>query len=329
MTVWKAKRVYRYAYIAAGLLTVLVIGLASALPRQYVDAVINEKAKETADTESEEKESLILDPPQFRNLLEVVRERDKAADDPAPALQQVKTSVPGERWKQEVTAALKLNGTLLDSDSSKSLAAIIWKKDEEQFYAPGEHILNSEGVEVKGIYSDYIEVGKDGGLLKIELEKYTASAASTDVKRHPSRVHTPQPLPGGHLDRPSDKWKKDNPRLSSRNAFKPRKIGNNRYMLSRRDMASYVDNPSKILTELNVKPQTQNGEPTGGFIITGMKQDALLRKIGLRDGDVIMRVNGQNPMSLMGVITDKTLKDVQVEYVRAGRRQTLHYTIQP
>ena len=110
--------------------------------------------------------------------------------------------------------------------------------------------------------------------------------------------------------------------------FQPKKYGPNKYMIKKEDIGPYLKSPERLFTEMSVKPQIQNGEPTGGYIITGMRSNALLRKVGLRDGDVILRVNGTEPINLVNIISNPTIREIHVEYIRAGRRQTLHFTIQ-
>ena len=68
------------------------------------------------------------------------------------------------------------------------------------------------------------------------------------------------------------------------------------------ELKAYSKQPEKLFTEISIRPETRIGKPTGGFIITGMKEDALLRKMGLCKGDVLVSVNGKSPLHLMSLL---------------------------
>jgi type II secretory pathway component PulC len=90
----------------------------------------------------------------------------------------------------------------------------------------------------------------------------------------------------------------------------------------------YTQQPDKLFTEVSVKPHiAENGEPTGGYVITGMKDQALLNKIGLQPGDIVTRVNGKNPIELVNIVNSSTLKNVNIDFIRAGKNRRLNFTI--
>ena len=78
---------------------------------------------------------------------------------------------------------------------------------------------------------------------------------------------------------------------------------------------------------MKVNTQNINGEPTGNFIITNLKSNALLKKVGLRNNDIITRVNGQSPMNLTSILKDSSITEYTLEYIRAGRAQVLNFTV--
>ena len=77
-----------------------------------------------------------------------------------------------------------------------------------------------------------------------------------------------------------------------------------------------------IFTEISIRPETKDGEPTGGWIITEMKEDALLKKIGLKQGDIITKINGQAVFNILKSFQFSTDK-LAFEIARKGKEMTI------
>lgn len=62
--------------------------------------------------------------------------------------------------------------------------------------------------------------------------------------------------------------------------------------LSRRDVQPLLSDPNALLQMANFKPFTVDGK-VSGFQVLSIRPDSLLHKVGLRNGDVLARINGQ------------------------------------
>ena len=110
--------------------------------------------------------------------------------------------------------------------------------------------------------------------------------------------------------------------------FMIKKSSNGKYILKRSIIASYQSKPEKLFAEAQLQPQIENNEPSGRYIIQSLKDDCVLRKVGLRKGDVIDAINGQPAINLLNLLKDTSLEYIGIEYLRGGRLQCLRYIIQ-
>lgn len=62
--------------------------------------------------------------------------------------------------------------------------------------------------------------------------------------------------------------------------------------LSRQDVQPLLSDPNALLQMANFKPFTVDGK-VSGFQVLSIRPDSLLHKVGLRNGDVLARINGQ------------------------------------
>lgn len=66
----------------------------------------------------------------------------------------------------------------------------------------------------------------------------------------------------------------------------------NKVVVNKANAAQVLDDPNAFLSQALFKPNSENGK-TQGFRITHIKSNSLLQKLGLKDGDVLLRVNGE------------------------------------
>jgi general secretion pathway protein C len=92
-----------------------------------------------------------------------------------------------------------------------------------------------------------------------------------------------------------------------------------------------MDNLSDLMTQATFRPHIEDGQPAG-ISITGIKPNAIFRKLRLRNGDVITGVNGQSIESVEDAMkvfpTLSTDGPIQVNIKRRGREETLEYKIE-
>jgi general secretion pathway protein C len=92
-----------------------------------------------------------------------------------------------------------------------------------------------------------------------------------------------------------------------------------------------MENLGQLMEQATLRPHIEEGQPSG-ISITGIKPNAIFRKMRLRNGDVITGVNG-NPI---GSVDDAARvfeefssgSNIQLQIKRRGREQTLDYSIE-
>jgi general secretion pathway protein C len=91
-----------------------------------------------------------------------------------------------------------------------------------------------------------------------------------------------------------------------------------------------VDDMSGLLTQLRAVAEVRDGHPAG-FRLFQMKDDSLFRRLGLQNGDVVQRVNGQavsDPATLLAFLQRlRTEPRVALDIRRGDERRTMVYDL--
>jgi general secretion pathway protein C len=92
-----------------------------------------------------------------------------------------------------------------------------------------------------------------------------------------------------------------------------------------------MENLGDLLNQATFRPHMEDGRPAG-ISITGIKPNAIFRKLRLRNGDIITGVNGQSVASVEDAVrvfgTLSTEGPLQVMVKRRGKEETLEYKIE-
>jgi len=109
-----------------------------------------------------------------------------------------------------------------------------------------------------------------------------------------------------------------------------RKVGEGRFMVDQREIASSTENLSQMLTQARALPYIEAGK-TVGFRISEIVPGSIYEKIGLVNGDVVQRVNSQevdDPGKFFQLYQGlKDEKRISVDLLRNGQRQSLNYDV--
>jgi general secretion pathway protein C len=109
-----------------------------------------------------------------------------------------------------------------------------------------------------------------------------------------------------------------------------KKIGDDEIIVDRRVIESSFDNFGKLMRQARIVPNFKGGK-IEGFKVYRIKKDSLFSQIGLINGDVIRRVNGneiagpEDGLKLFEIF--KTAKSIKIELDRKGAKKTLSYTV--
>ena len=91
-----------------------------------------------------------------------------------------------------------------------------------------------------------------------------------------------------------------------------------------------LSNVNELMQQVRIMPHFDNGQPDG-FRLSGIKTNSLIRKMGLRNGDIITGVNGQPIQTMddaLGFYNQLSgASNVSVQMKRRGRERTIEYSI--
>lgn len=85
-----------------------------------------------------------------------------------------------------------------------------------------------------------------------------------------------------------------------------------------------------LLRQARVRPHYKNGSPDG-FIISRIKPKSLFRKLGLRNGDIIKEINGEQidsmdeAMAMYQNLVSSNSIDIKLK--RRGKDRVINYSI--
>lgn len=109
-----------------------------------------------------------------------------------------------------------------------------------------------------------------------------------------------------------------------------RRTGENAWLVDRREIAGAIGNPSGLLTQLRAVAEVRDGQPAG-FRLFRIREESLFARLGLRDGDVVERVNGtavHDPAALLRFLERLGHEPrVALDIVRAEAPRTLVYDL--
>jgi general secretion pathway protein C len=113
-------------------------------------------------------------------------------------------------------------------------------------------------------------------------------------------------------------------------ASRIRQTGENAFVVDRRELSNGVEGMSGLLTQLRAVAEVRDGRPAG-FRLFQIRDQSLFARLGLRDGDVVQRVNGtaiSEPAALLGFLQRLGEEPrVALDIVRADQPRTLVYDL--
>jgi general secretion pathway protein C len=103
------------------------------------------------------------------------------------------------------------------------------------------------------------------------------------------------------------------------------------YHIDRREVDHAINNLSELFTQARAVPYAPQAGVTQGFRLFQIKPDSLIDRIGLKNGDVIQRVNGveiSNPSTAFQLLQDlQGHSQIRVDVLRNQQPTTLSYEI--
>ena len=220
------------------------------------------------------------------------------------ALSAASLAAPGSmEAAPRTTLALRLAGTISDS-LGRILMAIIEPRGggEQKLYRLNEAV---SGAKIVKIERRRIGLLNNGKLETLEMELEIARAIG-------------HKLPG-----------------ESRAAAPGAEVveqGEGNYMVSKRFLDEELKNMNRLLTEVRAVPHVDQASGVGGFKLFDVKKGSLFAKIGLKNQDVVQRINGMDLNSAeTGLEMFQAFRNdtkFEVDLVRNNEKKTLRFSVQ-
>ncbi len=109
-----------------------------------------------------------------------------------------------------------------------------------------------------------------------------------------------------------------------------KKVSNNQYMVDQKEVLASTENMGQMLTQARALPYQEQGKVVG-FQISEIVPGSLYEKIGLKNGDVIQKVNSEDvndPAKFFQLYQGlKNERNISIDLIRNGQRETLNYDI--
>jgi general secretion pathway protein C len=215
-----------------------------------------------------------------------------------------KGSAPGldvDKLKQ-TELKLKLWGTFIGPDGQSLYAVIEDQKTREQLsYRPGDTIQNAS---VKMVLRQKVVLTVSGRDEVLGMEEPGVVKGGTPGPARADAGAAARPPPAAPVQQVS---------------------------VTPEQVEQAMENLGDLLNQATFRPHIEDGKPAG-ISITGIKPNAIFRKLRLRNGDIITGVNGQSVASVEDAVRVfgalSTEGPLQVMVKRRGKEETLEYKIE-
>ena len=212
---------------------------------------------------------------------------------------------------------LKLRGVFASPNPDFSRAIIADAKGNEDSYAVGDPLPG--GAVLSQVFSDKVILEYNGGLETLRLP-VQGSLLPNSGSPHSSSRNSARNSSRNNSSRSSGPSKRGS--ASSLNA------SNSALLKQYRD--DLLNDPQSMMGLVRAEPYKKDGKQAGYRIRPG-KDRQLLRKFGLRSGDVVTSVNGvsmDNPIKALEVLRDlSSATQLTVEVERRGVPQSFSFSI--
>ncbi len=236
---------------------------------------------------------------------------------------------PPEQIQEEVAGDIQLTliATITVSDVAKNMALVSIDGGENSWVGIGTEL--KPGFKVSSINNYYITVTQGvTELLWKKQEKPEAKALLASAGPPPRGGPPPRKTP-------SEPSAPAEPRASPESKYAEgiKQTGPFDYRLDRGMLNEQLQDLAKLGREARVIPNYDKDSGTyKGFKLIGVRPNSLYRAIGIRSGDVIKQINGEelnSPGKALELFTKlQTSNAITLDIDRRGKSQTMNYTIE-
>ena len=301
-------KTYRYLFTIADLVLLVAAGfvaskviLATLMPPVALLPFTKVEVKATSSV------NRVIQEPDAAVIVQRNLFGSKVLNTSSPAAEKTEADMEG---LPESTLPLKLLGTVVQVNGKRSFAII---QDtgtrEEQIHFVGDEIR--EGTVITSVARNRVVLLRNGQEEILEKDE-DQIAASRSARARPTRAaRTPTKAQGSE-------------------PVTVRKVGDNNFVMDRREVEGVLQDFNKLLTQIRVVPHFSDGKPDG-FKIFNIRPGSLFASLGMVNGDIIKRVNGlditgpEQALQMFQQLRDES--QVTVDLERFRKNLTLQYEI--
>ena len=196
---------------------------------------------------------------------------------------------------------LKLWGTVSGNQDQAYAVIEDTQKREQNLYRVGDTVQNAT---VKMVLREKVVLSVNGKDEALTMEELDSKAGASPMA---SRGRQPRPL-----NIPSQ-------------GVREQRISINRGMID-----EAFQDMNKLMTDIAITPHNEDGQLTG-LNLNRIKPNSIFRRMGLRNGDVLLGVDGKPILSVEDAMSMyeslKSADNVQVQLKRRGQERTINYNI--
>lgn len=211
---------------------------------------------------------------------------------PAGSLNNISVAI-----NQSALSDMKLIGTISGS-AHYNYAIFIGKDGKQSMFKTGESVLGAGELKSVGKYHAFIE--NNGKLTKITMVDIIAPGELEALRGAGG--------PSGQI----------------------RSLGKGDYMIDQKALLFAVNNPTQIMMDAKLIPNMVKDKQEG-FILREVKKDGIYDRLGMQNGDVLLRINSFNISSaesaLQAFTALKGMDKVQIDVMRDNNRMSMNYQI--
>ena len=110
-----------------------------------------------------------------------------------------------------------------------------------------------------------------------------------------------------------------------------RQVSDSQYQIDRSEVDSALDNMNQLFTQIRAVPHFEGGKSVG-FRLFAIRQGSIFDEIGLKNGDVIQRINGSDlsdPAKALALFQQlRSESTINMDYLRNKETKSVSYQIQ-
>lgn len=231
----------------------------------------------------------------YRPIL--TRDLFKTSKTPAPATAKKEVNLDD---MEQTQLNLKLWGTVTGSEEQAYAVIEDTQKREQNLYRVGDSIQNAV---VKMIRRAKVVLQVDGRDEVLAMEEIQQGSSSS--RRSVSRSRPAMP--------------------SRESGMRTQRVSMRRSMIN-----DAINDVTKLMTQVKIQPHMEDGQPNG-LAISNIKPNSIFRRMGLRNGDVLKKVEGQDIQTVDDALrlydSMKSADRVSVVIERRGSLRNIDYSI--